>query len=201
MTTYSVDSGARLRERYVDPSRQGSAWQQIATGILGVVLAAVLIMGQVSLATTRGIQHNLGDVIANMQQGNATMRDIVEKAAPSVQMERTIGNQSRTLAHTRDTMTVLNSEMARIGSTTNDLHGTVRGMRDTSRNVASGVSAMNRDTARIVTLLEPLPKRTRRTHGYLKRIGADSRAINGELGAISGKMLRYGLPHAKKVGR
>lgn len=197
----SAHCAAHRSSALVDPTRCGSGLGQIAVGILGVVLAGVLVIGQISLATTRGIQQNLGGLIANMDDGNRTMEQIVAKSRPSIQMEKNIGKQAELLASTRDAMVVTNAEMAKMLRTVDGLGATVDRMRATSQRLSSGVSGMQSDTDAVAGMLEPLPAGARRTHRHLARIKTDSHATNVELRAIGGKMQRYGLPHAKGVAR
>jgi hypothetical protein len=157
------------------------------------------VIGQISVATTAGIQKNLHSNIGHLQHGNATMRDIIEKAAPSVVMEKVVAHQRDTLANTNRTMIRLNATMDSLGGTTSDLKTTVGTMQTASGNLATGIEGMNSDTARIVKLLKPLPAATERTHRQLSRIANDSGDINTELGQISNKMVKYGLPHAQNV--
>lgn len=182
-----------------DERRRGSTWQQASVGAMGIVLALVLVIGQISVATTAGIQHNLHANIQRLKDGNATMREIVEKAAPTVLMEKVVADQAVALDHTGQTLQLLNEEMAALGETTLSLEATVTAMSDTSAGLATGVEGMASDTSKIVDLLGPLPDATTRTHKQLGRISGDSKAINGELDSISHKMEGYGLPHARCV--
>lgn len=188
------------RTTFIDPSRAGSRWQQAGVGVAGIVLAVVLIVGQISVATTAGIQRNLHANVQNLRDGNKTMEQIVTKAAPTVALEDVIEEQKKTLGHTRKTMGLLNQEMAQIGATTDELSGTVSRMETASGQLSSGVAGMNSDTTAIVDLLGSLPGATERTHGKLERIGSDSKAINTELNTISGRLQGYGLPKARNVG-
>lgn len=185
--------------RYVDTTHAGNPWAQLGVGVLGIVLAAVLVIGQISVATTRGISVHLHGNVANIEQGNETMLEIIEKAVPAVAMEAAVEKQKTILRNTNDTMGVLNDQMYGIGETTNGMSATVGTMERTSGELATGVASMDESTSAIVRLLVPLPSATGRTHSWLTRIAADSAAINTELYAISNKMSRYGLPKAKNV--
>lgn len=183
----------------IDDSRSGSPIQQALVGIVGIVLAVILIVGQISVAMTRGVSVNLHRNVKHLQDGNATLRDIVEKAGPALLIEKVVAQQQKTLQGTLDTMRVLNGEMEVIGETTTGLSGTVGSMQERSTSLAGGVAGMNRDTEKIVGMLGPLPDATTRTHTQLARIESDSAAINSELGAIGTKMRGYGLPQAQGV--
>ncbi len=185
--------------KVVDADRPGSVWGQVLVGGVGVVLALTLVLGQVSLATTKGIERNLDRNVAQLRTGNTTMKSIIERAAPSMKIDTLVKGQSTTLAHTNQTMTQLNREMATVGATTDELAGTVGQMETTSGQLAAHVGAMERNSGKISALLGRLPGVTDDTHKRLQRIGTDTGAINGELEAIAAKMQRYGLPPAKKV--
>ncbi|MEO6867528.1 MAG: hypothetical protein ABI200_05860, partial [Gaiellales bacterium] len=73
----------------------------------------------------------------------------------------------------------------------------VGSMRTSSAGLATDVEGINTNTQKMTGLLGELPDATKRTHKQLSRISTDTDAINGELGAIAGKMQKYGLPHAK----
>lgn len=183
----------------VDETRQGSAWAQAITGIVGIVLAVILVVGQISVVTTKGIAEHLHSNVANTREGNRVMRSVIEKAAPSVAMEGIVKGQSQSLAHTKATMTRLNGQMKLIGATTSSLDTTVGGMQKSSNKLAAGVDGMDSDTSQIVKLLGQLPAATVRTHKSLSGIATDTTSINTELAAIAAKMQGYGLPRAKKV--
>lgn len=185
--------------RWADSDKPGSPWQQAMVGVLGVVLALTLVIGQVAVATTAGISRNLHANIKHLEDGNKTMKTIIERAGPTVLMEQVVRNQELILANTQKTLGVLNGHMGKIGATTAGLGSTVGTMQSTSGELATGVQGMNSDTQKIVGLLEPLPVAIGRTHTQLGQISTDAGAINGELNTISGKMIKYGLPHAKKV--
>lgn len=183
----------------VDDTRPGSMWSQLLVGVVGVVLGIVLVVGQLSVAVTHGISVNLHQNVKNLRAGNATLRDIVEKAAPTLVIQKVITRQNEVLQNTLGTMRTLNGEMSIVTETTAGLEQSVSTMQQTSAQLASGVEGMNQDTARIADMLAALPEATGRTHRQLQRIDADSGALNAELSAIGGKMRRYGLPQAQNV--
>jgi chromosome segregation ATPase len=158
-----------------------------------------MVVGQISVATTAGISRNLKINVAQLAEANKTMESIIERAGPSVQMERTVAVQAKSLATTNDTMVSLNAAMAEVGKTSESMKSSVEGMQATSGDLAAGVESMNSETAAINDLLGPLPEKARSTHGQLSQIDKDSAALNTELSAISGKMAGYGLPPAKNV--
>lgn len=181
---------------FVDPTRAGSAWQQCAVGALGIALALLLVVGQVSVATTRGIQRNLHTIVGHLEAGNVTMNSIIDKAEPSTGMDQIVAQQRGVLERTRDTILQLNGEMKVVDATTVELTKTVSTMRSESQTLAGGVKGMSQDTARMAELLEPLPAQTKDTHANLDALASDSRAISGEVKAIGGKMRGYGFPAA-----
>lgn len=181
----------------VDESRAGSAGGQAAIGIAGIVLAVILVMGQVSLATTKGTALYLHKDLENLTKGNQVMKSVIERAAPTSQLQTVLEQQSATLANTRDAMVQTNEELASIIAAKQDLVGVVGGMQSTSEGLASDVGNLGSSTARMSELLGSLPDATSRTHKQLNRINTDTNAINAELAAIGRKMMSYGLPHAK----
>jgi len=185
----------------VDETRMGSKGGQALIGVAGIVLALILVMGQISLATTKGISTHLHASVLHMTEGNKVMESVVERAAPSTELEKVLAAQAITLAHTKDAMVGINGEMTTIGKTTDQLGGVVGGMEKTSGGLATGVAGMDRDTARIDTMLGTLPAATDRTGVALGTINTDTKALNAELAAISAKMRRYGLPAAMGAPR
>ncbi len=181
----------------VDEQRLGSAGGQTLVGVAGIVLAVILVMGQISLATTKGIAVHLHNSVAHITEGNQVMESVIERAAPSVELEKILAEQEQTLVHTKNAMASTNAELASILSINNQLIGTVGGMQQSSKQLASDVSSLSGSTATMTRELGTLPAATKRTHGKLARISTDTGAINTELGAIGAKMQRYGLPHAK----
>ncbi len=200
----SVTSGRPLGPGFMpaltSPTRRGNGWAQLGSGILCMVLGFALVFGQVSLATTKGIQRNLHATIANMDQGNNTMTSIIDKAEPSVSMEKTVAGQAQTLDRVHGTMVELNTQMAGVSRTTDGMVSAVGSMQTDSTKLASGVAGMDADTAKMNELLGALPAKTVSTHQKLSKIGQDSAAINAELARISEKMRGYGLPQARNVG-
>jgi hypothetical protein len=184
----------------VDESRPGSVRSQVLIGITGIVLGIVLIVGQVSVATTNGMSANLHRNVSNLEAGNATLEEIVEKAQPTRVIQQVVARQGVVLDRTVKTMQALNGEMAQVADTTSELEGSVKGMQATSGELARGVEGMSRDSAEMARMLETLPDATTRTNVQLDRINADSTALNGELRSVGRKMERYGLPKAKHVG-
>jgi Tfp pilus assembly protein PilN len=189
------------RSAFVDPTKRGNGLGQIATGILGIVLAAVLVIGQISLATTRGIEQNLNRLITHMDQGNQTMHEIVRKSKPTVKMRSDVERQEQVLGLSRDTLVVTNAEMRKMLLVTARLQKTTLKMKQTSDHLASGVAGMEASTNKVNATLRPLPAKTSLTKGHLEKIRNDSKDINGELNAIGAKMLGYGLPRARGVKR
>lgn len=181
----------------VDETQLGSAGGQAAIGIAGIVLAVVLVVGQVSLATTKGMSVHLSTTVDNITRGNEVLESVVERAAPSVELEKVLDRQGATLASTRDAMASTNAELASIIAAKRELVGTVEGMQSTSAALASDVDGLSASTTRMTSMLGSLPASTERTHKQLATINTDTDAINAELGAIGRKMLSYGLPRAQ----
>lgn len=198
MQSVGIAAGARPSP-FVDVTRQGSGWQQLGVGVLGFVLAILMVVGQISVATTAGISRNLKINVEQLAAANTTMESIIERAGPSVAMERTVSVQAKSLAVTNETMVGLNAAMSEVGKTSEQMESAVEGMQATSSELSTGVAAMNDETAGINDLLGPLPDKARSTHGQLSQIDQDSAALNTELSAISSKMAGYGLPPAKNV--
>ena len=189
--------GASPLAPLVDEQRLGSAGGQAAVGVAGIVLAIVLVMGQVSLAMTKGIAVHLHTSVANIQEGNEVMESVIERAAPSVELEKMLDAQSKTLANTRDAMAATNGELDGIMETKHELIGVVGQMEATSSKLASDVEGVNTSTQKMTSLLGTMPTATQRTHKQLAQINRDTAAINIELNAIAAKMIKYGLPRAQ----
>jgi uncharacterized phage infection (PIP) family protein YhgE len=183
----------------VDETRMGSAGGQAAIGIAGIVLAVVLVMGQISLATTKGLSEHLHASVEHMTEGNETMKSVIERAAPSKQLEGAIGKQSEALARTRDDMVIANAQMSDMARTTGSLQSVVGTMQKTSGGLATDVGGIQRDTTSIVSLLGTLPAAADKTQHSMGRIGTDTDALTTELNAIGTKMQSYGLPQAQGV--
>jgi hypothetical protein len=198
-TYYGQPRALTLADRVVDSTKPGSVMSQALTGAVGLVLALVLIGGQISLATTKGISENLHKNVQQLKDGNKTMASVIERAEPSVAMEATLGAQADSLGNTERTMGLLNKEMATSGKVTDDLMSTVARMQSTSGLLANSVGAMNYDSLRMLDLLQMMPASTQHTYVGLNRIGGDTKAINGEMQAITAKMRRYGLTPAHGV--
>lgn len=180
----------------VDETRVGSAGGQALTGIAGIVLAIILVAGQVSLATTKGIAVHLDRSVANITEGNETMEQVIERAAPTTQLAKVLDGQAKMLAHTRDAMVMTNAELGEIGTTTGTLDDVVGTMEGTSSTLATTVGEMDANTKAIVGSLGSLPNSTERTAGTLKSINGDMVSINAELDELSRKLIGYGLPQA-----
>jgi small-conductance mechanosensitive channel len=189
--------GASPLAPLVDEQRLGSAGGQAAVGIAGIVLAIVLVMGQVSLATTKGIAVHLHSSVENIKQGNVVMESVIERAAPSVQLEKMLDQQSKTLANTRDAMAQMNGELDTIMKTKYELIDQVGQMETSSTKLAADVAKVDASTQKMTGMLGQLPGATQRTHKQLSTINNDTAAINTELAAIAAKMLKYGLPRAQ----
>lgn len=185
----------------VDESRLGSSLGQAATGIAGIVLAVVLVMGQISLATTAGLAAHLHQAVENMEQGNQVMESVIERSAPSPLLAKAVEEQSKTLASTRDTMRMTNAGMAGMASTATKLDGVVGRMETTSGKLATGLDGMGKDTTKMSTLLGTLPAQATKTQTALGTINTDTKALNVELAAIAAKMQGYGLPRAQGAPR
>ena len=180
----------------VDAQRLGSAGGQAAIGVAGIVLAIILVMGQISLATSKGIAAHLHASVAHITEGNQVMESVVERAAPAVELEKILDKQAATLANTHDTMVMTNEQMRGIAATTTELDGVVTSMEATSSSLATEVSGMQESTSTMADTLATLPAATQRTHKQLATISSDTTAINTELSAIARKMKNYGLPQA-----
>ncbi|MCW2927932.1 MAG: hypothetical protein JWM86_1900 [Thermoleophilia bacterium] len=196
MSAYSRNDGSPLAV-LVDEQRLGSAGGQAMVGIAGIVLAIVLVVGQISLATTKGIATHLHASVEHMTEGNQVMESVIERAAPSAELEKVLASQSKTLAHTRDAMAATNEELELILKEKHSLIKVVGRMDATSGELATGVDGVNASTKKMTGLLGTLPSATARTHAQLAKINADTTAINVELSAIAAKMQKYGLPLAK----
>ncbi len=181
----------------VNEQRLGSAGGQAAIGVAGIVLAIVLVMGQISLAMTKGIAVHMHNSVEHITEGNKVMESVIERAAPSVMMETALASQSKTLASTRDAMKTTNAELAKIEVTKTRLLDVVNGMETSSSSLASNVAGVNASTSKMTGMLGTLPDATTRTHKQLSTINTDTKAINTELNAIAAKMVKYGLPRAK----
>lgn len=193
----SASFGARL----VDESRAGSRWQQLLVAVVGIVLAATLVIGQVAVATTHGLQVNLRRSLDNMRDGNVTVQSIVVKSRPTMEIRDVVVRQQQVLEEVLSSMQVLNGAMGEMGTTTKKLEGTVGSMKATSERLSSDVGSMDTRTGDIATSLGKVPGATSRTRTQLGRINRDSAAINTELRAIGGKLDSYGLPAAKGARR
>lgn len=197
MTAASPHASTTPLAALVDESRVGSSIGQAVTGIAGLVLAVVLVMGQLSLAVTAGMATHLHQSVEHMTEGNKVMESVIERAAPSPALAKAIADQSETLAATHDTMKMTNAGMVGMTQTANRLDGVVARMETTSGQLAGDLAGMGSDTAKMSSLLGGLPAKTTKTSASLSRINTDTIAINAELAAIAAKMQGYGLPRAK----
>lgn len=201
MTGASVQASPTPLAPLVDETRLGSSIGQTATGVAGLVLAVVLVMGQISLATTKGLAEHLHQNVENITRGNQVMESVIERASPTPVLAKTVAEQSKVLASTRDTMHMTNAGMASMSQTAGELDTVVGRMESQSGNLAEGITGIGNDTAEIATLLGGLPDQTTKTHAALSRINADTVALNTELAQIAAKMQGYGLPRAKGAPR
>ncbi|MCB0877638.1 MAG: hypothetical protein KDC46_01470 [Thermoleophilia bacterium] len=197
MTSHAASGAPSPLAPLVDERRLGSAGGQAAIGIAGIVLAVILVMGQISIATSKGMAMHLSSSVDNITEANKVMESVIERAAPSVELEKVLDQQSQTLADTRDSMVVTNDELATIIDAKHRLIRIVGGMQSTSDQLASNVGSLRSSTSTMTSELGTLPAATTNTHKQLQRINTDTNAINGELGAIGQKMMSYGLPHAQ----
>jgi hypothetical protein len=197
MTTHAQHPAPSPLSALVDETRVGSVGGQAAIGIAGIVLAVVLVMGQISLATSKGMSVHLSASVRNITEGNKVMESVIERAAPSVELEKALARQSATLANTRDTMLQTNDELESIITAKRGLLEVVDGMKSTSSALATDVGSLGASTSSMTGVLGELPDATSRTHRQLGRISTDTNAINAELAAIGRKMMSYGLPRAK----
>lgn len=197
MTATYAQGGSTPLAPLVDEQRLGSAGGQVAIGITGIVLAIILVIGQISLATTKGIATHLHASVDHMVEGNQVMESVIERAAPAVEMERVIEQQSKTLGHTLDAMAATNAELSAIEKSDETLLRVVGEMEASSATLASDVAKVDETTGTMTAMLGKLPGATKRTHTQLGTINGDTNAINAELAAIAAKMLKYGLPRAK----
>lgn len=181
----------------VDETRLGSAGGQTVTGIAGIVLAVVLVVGQISVATTKGIAVHLHKSVEHIALGNDVMESVIERGAPTAPMEGAVAAQARTLAKTRAAMARTNTEMAKMQGTTATLDSTVARMQGTSTSLATGVTSVSRGTKDIAATLSGLPASTRTTGTSLDRISTDTNALNHELEAIGAKMRHWGLARVR----
>lgn len=194
---YGHQDAASPLSPLVDEQRLGSAGGQAAIGIAGIVLAVVLVMGQVSLAMTKGIAVHMRNSVEHITEGNKVMESVIERAAPSSAMETALAAQSRTLSNTAAAMGKTNAELEKIKATKHRLLDVVGGMQASSASLASDVEGVDTSTTKMTGMLGSLPDATTRTHKQLSTINTDTAAINTELNAIASKMVKYGLPRAK----
>src|SRR5688572_20945001 len=110
VSAYSTRDGSPLAV-LVDEQRLGSAGGQAMVGIAGIVLAVILVVGQISLATTKGIATHLHASVGHITEGNQIMESVIERAAPSVELEKVLKSQAATLGSTRDAMASTNVEL------------------------------------------------------------------------------------------
>lgn len=196
MTSHALHTPTPLAP-LVDEQRLGSAGGQALTGIVGIILAVTLVIGQISLATTKGIAVHLSRTVEHVAEANTVMESVIERAAPSVELERVLDSQAKSLGNTRDAMLQANAELDAIGTTKVTLLDVVGNMRRSSASLATDVEGINGSTTQMTELLGTLPGATKRTATQLDKIATDTDAINAELGAIGRKMEQYGLPRAK----
>lgn len=194
---YGHQGAASPLSPLVDEQRLGSPGGQAAIGIAGIVLAIVLVMGQISLAMTKGIAVHMHNSVEHITEGNKVMESVIERAAPSVAMETALATQSKTLSNTAAAMKNTNAELEKIKSTKHRLLDVVGGMEASSASLATNVEGVNTSTGKMTSMLGSLPDATTRTHKQLSTINTDTTAINTELNAIASKMVKYGLPRAK----
>lgn len=197
MTGYAAPNGVSPFAPMVDERQLGSAGGQAMIGVAGIVLAIILVMGQISLATSKGLATHLHASVQHIAKGNELMESVIARAEPTAELQKTLAAQDVTLAHTRDAMIATNQQMSAIAGTTGRLDGIVGRMQRTSSMLAQSVAGMQRSTKGMTTSLGQLPDATSRTHAQLKKINDDNVAVNVELTAIGRKMAAYGLPAAQ----
>ncbi|MCW2950082.1 MAG: hypothetical protein JWN41_1095 [Thermoleophilia bacterium] len=198
MTSSAYNSPSPLAG-LVDETRVGSAGGQTLTGIAGIVLAILLVAGQISLATTKGISQHLHASVAHMAAGNDVMESVISRAVPSTAMERVLAQQADTLGNVRDSMVRTNAQLGEIGATTRKLSTATDTMSATSARLAVDVAKTDRNTGAINVQLGTLPGATKATGASLSSINGDMRDLNGELATISHKLVKYGLPRARNA--
>lgn len=181
----------------VDETKLGSSVGQTMIGVTGIILAVLLVIGQISLATTKGLADHLHQNVLNITEGNKLMESVVERAAASPKLEKSVGEQSEMLASTLDTMRLTNGTMSVLNKKTEKLDTVVSRMESQSSSLASSVEGINKNSHAMANVLGKLPAKTTKTQSALTRINADTVALNNELGAIASKMEGYGLPKAK----
>ena len=189
-----MTAGNRL---ITDDTRSGKPWQQALIGVLGIVLALVLVAGQISVATTRGIADNMRLLNANLEEGNEVMFEIVKKSAPAPVMEKVVNEQSGTLAHTRDSLVLMNEELDAMMATTDELQMQSQALQGTAGEVAGTVQGMEGSIGAMIATLGTLPTTTASAGDSLSSVRTDSAAINAELEAVGTKLEKYGLPKAR----
>jgi methyl-accepting chemotaxis protein len=185
----------------VDETRLGSSIGQTLTGVAGIVLAIILIMGQLSLATTKGLAEHLHQSVVHVTEGNKVMESVIERAAPSPQLAKMVEEQSQTLQSTRDTMHTTNASMGSLNAASTNMNTVVGQMAGSSGKLATGITHIGADTKKMGTMLGKLPPQTTKTQTAMSRINKDTLALNTELAAIAGKMQGYGLPTVKGAPR
>ena len=197
MSSYAAQGSPSPLSPLVDEQRLGSAGGQAMVGIAGLVLAVILVVGQVSLATSKGMAIHLHESVQHISQGNEVMESVVERSAPASVLETILERQSQTLANTRESLVQTNADLDSIITAKHELIDVVAGMQSTSGQLADDVGALGTSTSRMTSMLGELPDSTASTHKQLNRINTDTNAINAELAAIGRKMMSYGLPRAK----
>lgn len=185
----------------VDETKLGSSLGQAMTGVAGIVLAVVLVIGQISLATTKGLAEHLHQNVVHTTRGNEVMVSVIERASVSPKLAAMMEEQSATLASTRDTMQRTNAGMGAMSGTATELDGVVARMEGSSSSLATSISGIQGDSEKMAELLGSLPAKTEKTQTALSRINNDTIALNTELGTIAAKMQGYGLPRAKGAPR
>jgi ABC-type transporter Mla subunit MlaD len=168
----------------------------VLTSIACIAVALILVIGQIALATTKGISAHLHTSVQNITDGNKVMEEVLERSAPSAALGKVLASQSTTLANTRDAMVQTNGELGQIADTTGQLGGVVDGMGSTSGQLADTIGSMETSTKRMTDQLGTLPGATERTSGSLSRINSDMAAVNVELNALAAKLQKYGLKQA-----
>lgn len=185
----------------VDESRLGSSIGQTMVGVAGIVLAVILIMGQLSLATTKGLAEHLHTTVGHVTEANKVMESVIERAAPSPQLAKMVAQQSQILQSTRDTMHTTNASMSGLNSASTNMNTVVGSMGASSGKLATGIEHIGADTKKMGVALGKLPAQTAGTQTAMSRINKDTLALNTELAAIAGKMQGYGLPTVKGAPR
>lgn len=185
----------------VDPTRQGSPAAHALTGLVAIVLAATLVMGQVALATTKGIATHLEQTSSNLERGNRTVDSVVARSRPAAEVQRLVRRQATTLGSTRQSLVLLNGTLSETARTTSRLDRSVAGTQASSVALAQDLQKVRSSSRSLGTGLRMLPTTARAVRTAVEGTRRDTEVIAWEI-ARTGIVLRnYGLPRAQGARR